>query len=660
MRACDGGRTLLALMTAAAAVSGGCVGMMGDGVPVWAMHVRPAPVDYTSTAEQVAERVTRELASPELAPGHVPAEQLALIAIRDIDQRQLADAGLWLAIADYRYYQQATQARKKGLADAADLPANVNHNQFLKLVVAEMRLYGELGFDDEIETINERLWGRSETEVAVQEQLMDLGKTAAVDRVSLRDAIAELRPAAATAMTTTRYPGLAEAFRRRLMDDFARDHKAWSAGYYLSQTPVAALRKDAVVTASRPFVPRMCSAIAASFPLQRPAVVAALAHRRPDVRANAAATLGMAPTQETRALVEARLPIETDAQVKLALAFSLFHHGVPEHLATLTGALATCQPATCVLPASLVDWLPLQTKAELEQAPLARIVADTRMDVMARLFAAAALRDIGKIKPLEPASVEALVVAARTKGADERLRDVATGAVENADSLSRADVVARLTSRSSEASARNDVLFPGPLLARLAKVSTAADLPLLRQTVERFGDHDSPEAHYAVDAALNIPGDPPLNYLGNWFIRYPRLQTHIGLALATRDSYPRAWLDRLMTHGNARTRIVVKLARHDADAGPTLLAYLQRGDIDERFQASSVAWLAGQVGVEDTLRALLTYRDARFYPHDALVRYSAMMSLVRLALIKSRPRDPAATDADTDIAAPAPATAPRP
>ena len=71
-------------------------------------------------------------------------------------------------------------------------------------------------------------------------------------------------------------------------------------------------------------------------------------------------------------------------------------------------------------PASLVDWLPLQTKAELDQAPLARFVADTRIDVMARLFAAAALRDIGNVKPLEPASVEALMSPraprARTSG----------------------------------------------------------------------------------------------------------------------------------------------------------------------------------------------------------------------------------------------------
>jgi hypothetical protein len=182
--------------------------------------------------------------------------------------------------------------------------------------------------------------------------------------------------------------------------------------------------------------------------------------------------------------------------------------------------------------------------------------------------------------------------------------------------------------------------------------------------MERFGDHDGPEAHYAVDAALNIPGEAPLAYLGNWFIRYPRMQTHIGFALATRDGYPRAWLDRLMTHGNARTRIVVKLARHDADAGPTLIGYLQRGDIDQRFQASSVAWLAGQVGAEDTLRALLTYRDARFYPHDALVRYAAMMSLVRIALVNSKPQAPAAGATDstqattTTVPAPTPAATP--
>jgi hypothetical protein len=93
-----------------------------------------------------------------------------------------------------------------------------------------------------------------------------------------------------------------------------------------------------------------------------------------------------------------------------------------------------------------------------------------------------------------------------------------------------------------------------------------------------------------------------------------------------------------------------------------LLAYMQRGDIDERFQASSVAWLAGQVGAEATLRALLTYRDARFYPHDALVRYAAMMSLVRIALINARPAQvpAAATDVPPPASMPAPAPAPAP
>jgi hypothetical protein len=628
----------VAMVMVMAAAGAGCVGFgMSGEVPRWAMHVRPAAVDFASTPDQIADRVARELASPTLATGHVPAEQLAWLAIREIEQRQLADAGLWLALADYRYYQQAKLAQTKGLAEVETLPASVNQDAYVKLVVAEIRLYADIGFDDELNAINTRLWGRSEEDVALHEQLLDLGKTKATDHVSLRDAIAELRPGSDTTAAVSRYPQLAEAFRRRLIDDFTHDPQSWAAAHYLAQTPIAALRQQAVLQAARPFLPRVCSAVASSFPSQRPAIVKALAHPRPEVRANAAAALGLAPTQETRALVEARLPVEPDARVKLALAFSLFHHGAPEHLATLTRALATCTPSTCVLPTSLVDWLPMAAKADLDQAPLARIVSDTRIDIIARFFAAATLRDIGSVKPLDPPTVEALLIAARGKGKDEYVRDVAIRAIENAESLSRPDVIARLQGRSAQPGARNDQMFPAPLLARLAKVSTAADLPLLKQMMDRFGDHDGPEAHYVVDAALNVGGQAPNTYLNNWFIRYRRLQTHIGLGLAERDGFPRVWLDRLLAHGDARTRIVVKLVRRDADAATTLHAYLQRGDIDEKFQASSVAWLAGRTDVKAPLLGLVAFQDARYYPHDALVRHAAMMSLVRLALLSSRP-----------------------
>ena len=148
---------------------------------------------------------------------------------------------------------------------------------------------------------------------------------------------------------------------------------------------------------------------------------------------------------------------------------------MPEHLTTLTAAVASCGASTCVLPASLIQWLPLSARPDINQASFVRILADTRMERRARYFAAAVLRDIGHEKTLDPATIEALIVVGRQKG-NERLFEVVIEALDEAPGLSRAMVVARLTPQS-EAAQYQDVLYPAPLLARLAKISLAEDCP---------------------------------------------------------------------------------------------------------------------------------------------------------------------------------------
>src|SRR5262249_50261391 len=161
----------------------------------------------------------------------------------------------------------------------------------------------------------------------------------------------------------------------------------------------------------------------------------------------------------------------------------------------------------------------------------ARIVADTRMDWRARRFAAGLLGEIGHERPLDPASLEALITAGRPQGDETRLPAIAIEAIEEASGLSREMVVERLT-RSGATARRQDTLFPAPLLARLARVSIAEDLPLLKGMMERFGDAAGIEAHYVVEAAMRIPGQPAADVLGNWFIRYAALRPHIGFGLA--------------------------------------------------------------------------------------------------------------------------------
>jgi hypothetical protein len=45
----------------------------------------------------------------------------------------------------------------------------------------------------------------------------------------------------------------------------------------------------------------------------------------------------------------------------------------------------------------------------------------------------------------------------------------------------------------------------------------------------------------------------------------------------------------------------------------------------------------GETSARDDLLRLSTFRDDHFYPDDALIRHAAMTSLVRLALLASKP-----------------------
>lgn len=651
-RRARGGR-LVSLTFLAAAGLGGCV---SNGVPDWARHVQPATVDPRMEAAAVADRLAFELGYPRIGRGHLAAEQIAIMAVREIQAGRLADAGLWLTLANYRYWQQVDLALTAGTAGAQRLPPGVPVDAYYKLVEAEIERFGDLEFTEQLDVVHARLRGADEVDAALQQQLAALGKTSAVDQETMRTALTQLRQTVDPSAVVSRYPRLVEAFRKRLLNDAARRPEWRVAAHYLSRAPIAALQREAIFVAPAFFDPPVCNATAEAFPLHRPLMIKALSDRQPRVRANAAATLGLAPIEESRTALEARLAVETDENVKLAIAFALVHHGAAEHLAPLTAALATCQPATCTLPASLIDWLPLAVKAELDQAPLARITADPKIDLKARRFAAAILRDIGTAKPLDRASIDALIVAGRMKAKEKLLPELANEALENATNLPRAEVVARLAGENKTPEARVDVLQPGPLLARLSTVATAEDVPLLRHLMSRFGRSDGHEGHYIVAATLNIPGEAANASLGNWMVTYPKLETHIGIGLALREEFPRDKLLRLLERTTARTELLVRGAVRAANTQASLLAYLKSEDLEDRFQAAALAPIAENAEVVAELYRLVDFEDARIYPNDVLLRHAAAGSLVRIAL--ARAKRPATTTAAAAPAGPAPPATP--
>jgi hypothetical protein len=482
------------------------------GVPTWAMHVQSSLYDPDASTDKLVHLLEAELRLSILPAVHLAPEQLAAVAIREIEQDHQVDGAFWLAMASYRYHQEAMLSITQGEADLRHLSPHVRRSAFIQLVNAEIEHFADLDFLREMRTLELRAYGQSETELALQQQLATLGKTSAIERESLRDALWQMQPAAAVTSSPTRYPALAESFRQRLLADARREKLDQNPADYLARTPIPGLQADALDVAVGPFHPSVCAALAAGFPALRPMVVAHLTAARPETRANAAETLALAPAAETRTALETRLAVETDGRVKLAIAYALVHHGVAEQSVAITSALQACQNKECTLPVMLADLLPTEAKADIDPAAVARIARGSEFPPRAHLFAAGLLRAIGRAKPLDAPAVEALIVAARRRG-DFEEKMAATPAYEaigEAEVLTRDAVLARITGKQG-ASPGPDQLSPGPLLARLARVSEAEDLPLLDRLMARFGKVEGPEASLVVEAALHIPGDPARN-----------------------------------------------------------------------------------------------------------------------------------------------------
>jgi hypothetical protein len=81
------------------ALAAGCI---PQGVPAWAMHVQPAKTDPSRNPDDVARNVQHELARKKLLHDHTSPEEIAVVAVRELQRGRLADAQLWLSVASYR------------------------------------------------------------------------------------------------------------------------------------------------------------------------------------------------------------------------------------------------------------------------------------------------------------------------------------------------------------------------------------------------------------------------------------------------------------------------------------------------------------------------------------------------------------------------------
>ena len=136
----------------------GCAASM-QGVPNWAKHVRPADVEVDATTDTLARQLLDELRGPLLLDGHLPAEQIALVGVREIAAGHQVDGALWLAIGSYRYHQETREAVIRGRAGFDELPINVRPKAYAELVHAGDRtLQLCFGFDRKLAVLDGRVY----------------------------------------------------------------------------------------------------------------------------------------------------------------------------------------------------------------------------------------------------------------------------------------------------------------------------------------------------------------------------------------------------------------------------------------------------------------------------------------------------------------------
>jgi hypothetical protein len=88
--------------------------------------------------------------------------------------------------------------------------------------------------------------------------------------------------------------------------------------------------------------------------------------------------------------------------------------------------------------------------------------------------------------------------------------------------------------------------------------------------------------------------------------------------------------------GDVSTLLLVKLATHAPDAISKLNEQLRTGQPGDRLLAARLAGAVSDPRTRDSLWKLAMYRDARYYPRDAILRHTAMVALLRISFASLR------------------------
>lgn len=613
-------------------------------LPSWAMHVKPPAVDVQARVERLEPKLIAELESGVYVSSHTAPEQIAVLAVHELERGHPWDAAVLLALASMRREEQADavarQGETLGVAIAQGIArGNLDETKYVEYVKIEADAFRGARFDDELERVAAKV-GAPLREETVRDDLIRVAMGNLHNRHGAQQAFAQrMRQLTTPEPERLARPALADAFLGHLVNASMREHLHGTALRYLAWVPLRAFHRAALERVRLVIDHDVLRAGMWVHATEPEWVVSALNHHNPATRGHAAAIIGLADDLARLPELERALENESDDFVRPMIHFALVRLGEHEHLAELIVAAQSSTDLVALQALALLEGLPPDLKATVPLSVLIAAARGQRHPVVG-FTAAMVLCDLGSVKPLDGAALSAVLDTAVELERSE-LPEVRVGA----DMLVAAIAgLAQLDRHAVLSAVRQDHAPQRAWLARWAKVAQRSDLPLLDRAIARAKLPG--EAMAAITVLAAIPGVEAQAQLERWFAEHEGLRPLIAVQLVLRGDVDKQRLARLSAeHDDDPSSTIFDLALAQPTVNARLDHYLRSGDPGERHTAALAIKLFGTPAHALGLWLNAGYHSDRIYPADVRLRQIAISALLDLALNRAALKAPAATAA---------------
>ncbi|HKP62306.1 MAG TPA: hypothetical protein VJV78_36485 [Polyangiales bacterium] len=601
----------------------------------WAKHIKSPKVDAEATLDAYESVLVGELKSGVYRPLHdTPPEQIAVLAVHELQLDHPWDAAVLLALASYRRREQAWATRVYGNTQGWQMATEGSHGRIERkeyddFLNNELRALYASTFDDALGRISSKV-GAPIWKQDVDRDTQRLVTGHAGDAAGVEQALYErAQVLAAPPPERVVHSQLADALREYLrasvkMHRSKNDENdlADSAANYLAEVPLLSFRRASLQSAAYVFSGSIVRAGLFLYKQSPEDVSAALRMNRFASRAHAAVILGMVGDPAYVPELQAGWEKEQLKLTRLSFAFALAALGDKERAADLLAAARSSDPDVVEHAVTLIDWLPEAARSFEVEPLMADVLRGKDATWTARYLAMVELRNLSKERALSDATLRAVLdVTYQLRDKPDELEAIAEMVGELAQ-LDRARVLRALHASQQPLE---------PWLARFVRVAQPSDLPQIEAWLD---DSDYEKAHaMLVRAAARIPGEKAQSWLEKWLVEYPELDRTIAWGLSIHEKADKQRLLALLEQSDLPAgALILELALDRPSAGPRLSKFLSSSDLDERISATLAIQLFGTPQHADGVWQNIAFHDARYYLHDLRLRQMSLCALLDVEL----------------------------